>query len=370
MQIARTLEKVEDMDVESLAAGIPWDFTTFPEYLASVGGRARRSTSPPTSATPPLRIYVMGDEASSRTATPDEVAQMAGPRARGDGCRRRRVRHQLRHHPPRRRRPADPQPLVGPGRARGAVPGRQADSGRGAIGINGVSDELHFDQIYDLQRELGVPVTWTALLTTLDRHATSRRWPCTARAWQKGSAVFPQVSPRPLTFSMNMVEPFTLNTSPVFAELMAGTLEGRARAYADPAWRQRVRDAWAVRAQGRAAAALGDLRADGVERPTPSSSAAASSSSPPSAAPTRSTLLLDLAVAEPTLQDIRVKAVLANDDEDGVRTLLQEDGCTLGLSDAGAHVSQLCDAPLATDLLGQLGARQGRADASSRPCTS
>ena len=37
MLIARTLEKVEDMDVESLAAGIPWDFETFPEYLASVG---------------------------------------------------------------------------------------------------------------------------------------------------------------------------------------------------------------------------------------------------------------------------------------------------------------------------------------------
>jgi N-acyl-D-aspartate/D-glutamate deacylase len=62
-------------------------------------------------------------------------------------------------------------------------------------------------------------------------------------------------------------------------------------------------------------------------------------------------LLLDLAIAEPTLKDIRVKAVVANDDESGVRTLLQEDGCTLGLSDAGAHVSQLCDAPQATDLL-------------------
>jgi N-acyl-D-aspartate/D-glutamate deacylase len=32
--------------------------------------------------------------------------------------------------------------------------------------------------------------------------------------------------------------------------------------------------------------------------------------------------------------------------------LLNEPGCTLGLSDAGAHVSQLCDAPLPTDLLG------------------
>src|SRR5580704_2732428 len=34
--IARTLENVEDMDVAALAAGIPWDFETFGEYLASV----------------------------------------------------------------------------------------------------------------------------------------------------------------------------------------------------------------------------------------------------------------------------------------------------------------------------------------------
>jgi N-acyl-D-aspartate/D-glutamate deacylase len=32
--------------------------------------------------------------------------------------------------------------------------------------------------------------------------------------------------------------------------------------------------------------------------------------------------------------------------------LLGEDNCTLGLSDAGAHVGQLCDAPMPTDLLG------------------
>src|ERR1700677_975712 len=34
--MALTLEKVEDMDPASLMAGIPWNFETFPEYLASV----------------------------------------------------------------------------------------------------------------------------------------------------------------------------------------------------------------------------------------------------------------------------------------------------------------------------------------------
>ena len=39
--IARTLENVEDMDVDTLAEGIEWDFETFPEYLDTV---ARRGT--------------------------------------------------------------------------------------------------------------------------------------------------------------------------------------------------------------------------------------------------------------------------------------------------------------------------------------
>ena len=224
-----------------------------------------------------------------------------------------------------------------------------ADTGRGVIGINGVSDELRFDEIYDLQRELGVPVTWTALLTT----STGTHLKALAKHREglaRGARVYPQVSPRPLTFSMNMVEPFTLNTNPVFAELMAGTPEGRSRAYADPAWRQRVRDAWAAGPKGGlpprwetyevmestahpelVGRRLLDLAAEGGNEPFDT--------------------LLDLATAEPSLRDIRVRAVLANDDEEAIATLLVEEGCTLGLSDAGAHVTQLCDAPLATDLL-------------------
>jgi N-acyl-D-aspartate/D-glutamate deacylase len=60
---------------------------------------------------------------------------------------------------------------------------------------------------------------------------------------------------------------------------------------------------------------------------------------------------MDLAVDEPGLL-LRIKVVIANDDVDGVTTLLQDPHTTLGLSDAGAHVGQLCDAPLPTDLLG------------------
>ncbi len=43
--VARTLEKVEDMDPASLDAGIPWEFETFPEYLQTV---ERHGTAHPT----------------------------------------------------------------------------------------------------------------------------------------------------------------------------------------------------------------------------------------------------------------------------------------------------------------------------------
>ena len=44
--------------------------------------------------------------------------------------------------------------------------------------------------------------------------------------------------------------------------------------------------------------------------------------------------------------------VFANDDEAAVGDILRLDGAVLGLSDAGAHPAQLCDAVLPTDLLG------------------
>jgi N-acyl-D-aspartate/D-glutamate deacylase len=61
-------------------------------------------------------------------------------------------------------------------------------------------------------------------------------------------------------------------------------------------------------------------------------------------------LMCELAVAEDLTT--RFRAYIANDDVDDVGRLLAHDHVVLGLSDAGAHIDQLCDAPLPTDLLG------------------
>jgi N-acyl-D-aspartate/D-glutamate deacylase len=222
-----------------------------------------------------------------------------------------------------------------------------ADSGRGVVGVNGGAN-LPFADCYELQPRIGVPFSYTAVLTApTGAHERAMEIHRAGRA--KGADVWPQVSCRPLSFSMTMVEPFTLNTNPVFAELMPRTTEERRSAFADPAWRQRVRDAWGAK--------------QGIP-PRWETYEIMESDAHPDLVGQRLTaiaervgadpfdVLLDLAVGEPDLRRIRVKAVLANDDPDGIAMLLQEPNCTLGLSDAGAHVGQLCDAPLPTDLLG------------------
>ena len=74
--IARTLENVEDMDVAALAAGVPWDFASFPEYLASVGRLPLGLNFTAYVGHTALRLYVMGDDAYERAATSDEVERM------------------------------------------------------------------------------------------------------------------------------------------------------------------------------------------------------------------------------------------------------------------------------------------------------
>src|SRR6516225_7915455 len=74
--IARTLENVEDMDVATLAAGIPWDFASFPEYLASVGQHGVGINFAAYIGHTALRLFVMGDDAYERTATAKEIGRM------------------------------------------------------------------------------------------------------------------------------------------------------------------------------------------------------------------------------------------------------------------------------------------------------
>lgn len=344
--IAHTMEKVEDMDPETLKTGIPWEFETFPEYLDTVRRRGTVLNYAAYIGHTPLRLFVMGNEAVGREATDDEIAEMAElvREAMDAGAAGFASSFAVTH------RGADGQPIPSRWAGRNEIEAlfqAVGDSGRGVIGVNG-GDNLSLADCYEIQPRVGAPITFTALLTTaqgfhLKAVETHRAGLAT------GADVWPQVSCRPLAFSQTMVEPFTLNTNPVFAELMPKSLDERREAYADPEWRNRVRTAWENR-QGLIP------RWDSYEVMESNASPGLVGQRISIIAEQRGTepfdTLLDLALLEPDLQ-LRFKAMVANDDEEGVEKLLQVEGCTLGLSDAGAHVGQLCDAVAATDLLGK-----------------
>ena len=69
--IIHTLENVEGMDAKSLAAGIVWDFETFPDYLELVARRGTALNFTAYIGHTALRLYVMGDAAYERAATAD-----------------------------------------------------------------------------------------------------------------------------------------------------------------------------------------------------------------------------------------------------------------------------------------------------------
>ena len=342
--IARTLENVEDMNVDSLAEGIPWDFETFPEYLDSIARRGIALNFGAYIGHTALRLFVVGDEAYERAATDEEVARMAEVVAEAidAGAAGLATSFAMTH------RGADGLPIPSRFATREefeALIGVLGQKRRGVVSV-APGEQVGIEDLYTLQPQVGVPFTYGALLTFPNgNHVKSADR--NREAWDEGIEVWPQVTPRPLTFQMVMTDPFTLNVNTEFAALMSEDHDARLKAYDDEDWRDRTAEAFEHQK---------------AMRPRWETFQIAESSSRPELIGRRLTdvaaelgvrpldVLLDTAVADDL--GTRISCIIANDDPDGVAMLLQQDGCTLGLSDAGAHVGQLCDAPQATDFLG------------------
>ncbi len=346
--IGRTLQHVEDMSLPTLEAGIPWDFETFPEYLDSVARHGSVLNYTAYIGHTALRLFVMGDEGYEREQpTDDELARMAdlvreavaaGAAGFASSSAQTHNGDGGRPVPSRLAGIAELEALTEPLR----------DLGRG-VGAFTPGEKVTHPEIYDLQRRIGQPFTWTALLAIKGSPFASQMVELNARERASGADVWPQVTCRPLTFQMTLADPFTFNTVPSFKALMDRPGSERLAAYRDPEWRRIAQDELE---HGRIFRARWDTMdvADSKLHPelegTTVAALAESRGVPPLEA------MIDLAVEENLAT--RFRTVLANNDEETIEQLMRSEGMLIGLSDAGAHVSQLCDACLPTDLLGNM----------------
>ena len=340
--IARTLENVEDMDVDTLSAGIAWEFRTFPEYLEAVRRRGTLLNFTAYVGHTPVRLYVMGDAAYERAAEPEEIGRMAGHVREGiaAGGAGFSTSFSFAH------RGVDGKPV--PSRFAEAdeveaLFSAAGDAGKGVVLIT-PGKQCEYADVYEWQPRVGRPFTYPlfarpagAHLATVELHE---------KGLANGAGVWPQVTPRPLTMQFTMADAYSLNVGTVFGELLKVSQPVRVAAYRDPEWRAvaaadleqaSMKPRWDTfevseserfpHLQGRR---VGELAAERGCHPLD--------------------VMCELALAEDL--KTRFRAYIANDDAEAVGRLLTADSVALGLSDAGAHVDQLCDAPLFTDLLG------------------
>jgi N-acyl-D-amino-acid deacylase len=207
---------------------------------------------------------------------------------------------------------------------------------------------LSNDQMFELQRHIGRPFTWTALLTFAgsDYHEQVMADHVAARA--AGADVWPQVTCRPLVSQMNMAEPFTLSTFANFAALIDTSAEKRRAAYRDPSWRATTENQ--INAGGATLFNWTSLSvAESPTRPDLVGRSVVDLAEEQGATPLD--VLLDVSLADDLTT--RFWSVLANNNPEGIAYLLPRDDVLLGLADSGAHVSQICDACFATELLGE-----------------
>ncbi|SEP38732.1 N-acyl-D-aspartate/D-glutamate deacylase [Rhodospirillales bacterium URHD0017] len=347
--IMQTLEKVEGMSLEALEAGLGtnWPFETFPQYLDALEKRGSAINVAALFGHTPLRLYVMGEESTERAATADEIAAMkklvreamdAGAIGFGTSVA---VSHNGYAGKPVPSRQATVEEMD-------ALVSVMGELKRGLMQIT-IGRDFSTRHMAEVSRKYNVPVTWTALLSYLYGPGGHRKQLDLAAEQRKsGALVIPQVSCRPLNFEFTFAEPFIFDVMKFMNELTvadAKTPGMRRRAYADPAWREKLRSevtplfrnwwdrviiAWAPSAreleEQPLAAAAAKLGKDPVD------------------------LALDLALANDL--KARFRMAVMNFDEKEVAELITDPNTIIALSDAGAHASQLCDACYSTYLLG------------------
>jgi N-acyl-D-aspartate/D-glutamate deacylase len=347
--IMQTLEKVEGMSLEALQAGLgdDWSFETFPQYLDALEKRGSAINVAALFGHTPLRLYVMGEASTERAATADEIAAMkklmrdameAGAIGFGTSVS---VSHNGYAGKPVPSRQATVEEMD-------AMVSVMGDMKRGLMQIT-IGREFSTRHMAEVSRKYGVPVTWTALLSHLYGPGGHRKQLDLAAEQRKsGAMVIPQVSCRPLNFEFTFAEPFIFDVMKFMNELAvedARTPGTRRRAYADPAWREKLRSevtplfqrwwdrvviAWVPSARELEemplAVAAAKLGKDPVD------------------------LALDLALGNDL--HARFRMAVMNFDEKEVAELITDPNTIIALSDAGAHASQLCDACYSTYLLG------------------
>ena len=347
------MEGVEEIPNPVLAAGLNWEWETFPQYMDELDRRPRAIDVAAQIAHLPLRVHVMGDRAVRRqAATPDDIASMRDltVEALRSGAFGFTTSRTDSHKTPEGdlvpSRDADDHELLGIGQALGIT-------GTGAFGMNSDFD----DEDYELRwmrkqaRATGRPVWF--LLT--DRYTDPGRWRRLMKAVHaaraEGLPVTAQMAGRPIGVMMGIgtaLNPFTVR--PTYKQIESLPIEEQRRRLRDPEMRRAI---LAERPSEAEVARLAQFR----QLVTTRFDKFFTMGNPPDYEPGPEKSVGAIAARENRTPDEVAYDYMLEDgqylyfpvvnyvtgDHEPIREMLNDPACLLGLSDGGAHCTSIVD---------------------------
>jgi N-acyl-D-amino-acid deacylase len=349
--IVGTLEKVEGMSAAALRAGLgeAWPFESFPQYLDAVEAHGAVVNVAAMIGHTPVRLYVMGPESTEREATADEVAQMraivadalaAGAVGFATSKSDTHVGYEGRPVPSRA---ADFAEIL-------EVAGALGDAGTGVIQAT-IGRGFAFEQFAELTEATGRPISWTALLAGAGGPGvTDYLLAESIKLRDRGLPIYPQVSCRPLNFEFTMAEPFPFESMKLFAPISATPdIRTKVEVYEGAVFRDAFRERMGDEGGAGVLSGSWDRTVVSWNPPDPSIEGRNVVALADERGVDPTDLVLDLAVGSNL--ETRFRMAVLNYDDDAVEVLITDPHTMLGLSDAGAHASQLCDSCFSTHLL-------------------
>jgi N-acyl-D-aspartate/D-glutamate deacylase len=349
----RALTHVEGMSLEALRSGVRWDFETYPQYLDAM---ERRGVVPNVASFvghSSVRTYVLGADATKRAATSTEIAEMKrlvleAVRAGAIGFATSTLeQHNGEAGIPMPSRLADEAEML-------ALTGALGEAGRGVFMLTkGMTSTIPW--LEKIAAASGRPVMIAAMFVDPgDPTRVFREIAEIEAARGRGRELWAQVGCFPLGMEFTLRHPYPLEAFLAWRPAIEAPDEASyRRVLADPSFRTRLKNEAATPGVPNrfsyqtfphlAIAEVQRTEHRALEGQTIGDLARKSGRDP-------FDVFLDFGLDGE--MDAMFDCKLFNTDESEVRKLLRHPHAAIALSDAGAHLSFLCDAAFGLHLFG------------------
>jgi N-acyl-D-aspartate/D-glutamate deacylase len=355
----RNLTQVEGMSLDALRAGIRWDFETIPQYLDMLDRSGLGLNVAAFAGHSAIRTYVMGEASHQRAATDDEVARMAD--VVRDAMAHGAIGFATSTNEPHNGWGGIPMPsrLADDREMKALV--RAMGEGGGGLFMLTKGGRTSVDFLEEIAADSGRPVLIAAMFH--NNQAPQRVFEEIAAmdaARARGHELIAQVSPCPLTMDFTLKSAYVFESMQAWKPAISASTEALAKLYSDPSFRAAVKaDLQAQQGRG---LFNGEWRLMHVAQVAKREHQALEGQSLQALGERDRKhpldWMLDFALDEGL--ETWFTGQLRNTDPQAVGRLVADPHTHVSLSDAGAHLTFMCDAAFGLHVLGYW-ARERRA---------